>query len=393
MSTNLSNFRQLKNHLFICICIVFVWSLNSKAQTMLSYKVYESDTINVLDKDSLKQGVWKEFWTNGDLRSEVSYKNNKKQGLEIKWFDVPDCVEQEAYFKDGALDGPSIYYSKKCKKDFFETFKNGVKDGVEISYYSNGNIKAEGNYKKGNLNGYYRVYDKKGNFAFESRSTASETNLEPNIADTANNVVFNVFKRNKQWQNKLIVADLTGSMYPYAQQLCTWLKLHFVKDTTSQNFAFFNDGDRKRDDDKKIGATGGLYFCKAKNIEELISTMDLTIKKGQGGDAPENVIEGIIYGLNKSGKVSDVILIADNWAKVRDIKLLVRIKVPVRVVLCGVYEGMEINEDYLNIAYKTKGSVHTIEQDITDLMKQGSNKKFNINGVDYIIKNGSVKVF
>lgn len=368
-------------------------SFNCKAQSKISYKIFEGDTINILDKDSLKQGVWKEFWSNGDLKSEVTYKNGLKTGLEIKWFDVPDCVEQEAYYKDGVLDGPSIYYSKKCRKDFYENFKNGIKNGTEVSYYPNGNIKAEGNYKKGNLDGYYRVYDKNGTFAFESRSTSNETNLQPNLNDTATNVVYNVLKRNTQWKSKLIVSDLTGSMYPYAQQLCTWLKLHFVKDTTSQNFAFFNDGDRKRDDDKKLGATGGIYYCKAKSIEELIATMELTIKKGQGGDAPENVIEGILYGLNKSGKVSEVVLIADNWAKVRDIKLLPRIKVPVRVILCGVYEGMEINEDYLNIAYKTKGSVHTIEQDITDLMKQGSNKKFSINGVDYIIKNGSVKVF
>ena len=154
-----------------------------------------------------------------------------------------------------------------------------------------------------------------------------------------------------------------------------------------------DDGDRKRDEDKKIGATGGVYYCKARNIEELIATMDLTIKRGQGGDAPENVIEGLIFGINKSGKVDDVILIADNWAKVRDIKMLPRIKVPVHVVLCGVYEGMEINEDYLNIAYKTRGSVHTIEQDITDLMNQTAGKKFNINGVDYIIKNGSIKAY
>ena len=41
---------------------------------MLSYIVYENDTINVLDTDSLKQGVWKEFWGNGDLKGEVSYK-------------------------------------------------------------------------------------------------------------------------------------------------------------------------------------------------------------------------------------------------------------------------------------------------------------------------------
>ena len=121
--------------------------------------------------------------------------------------------------------------------------------------------------------------------------------------------------------------------------------------------------------------------------------MELTIKKGHGGDAPENPIEAILFGLSKSGKVEDVILIADNWAKARDLKLLSKVKVPVRVILCGVYDGMEISEDYLNIAYKTKGSVHTIEKDITNLIKQSSGKKFNVNGVDYIIKNGNVKVF
>ncbi len=385
----------MKSQLFVYILFIYalLFAYSTKAQSAMSYKIYENDTINILDKDTLKQGIWKEFWSNGDLKSEVFYKNNKKQGLEINWFDDPDCLELEAYYKDGLLDGPSIYYSKKCKKEVYENYKNGLKEGLELEYYPNGRVKAEGKFRKGNLDGYYKMYDKNGLFSFESRSTDNETNLEPNISDTMNNVVFNVLNRNKHWKNKLIVADLTGSMYPYAQQMSTWLKLHFMKDTTSQHFVFFNDGDKKLDEDKKIGATGGLYHCKAKTVDELISTMELTIKKGQGGDAPENPVEAIIFGLNKSGKVDDVILIADNWAKARDIKLLARIKVPVRVVLCGVYEGMEINEDYLNLAYKTKGSVHTIEQDITDLMKQSTDKKFNINGVDYIIKNGSVKVF
>ncbi|MDF2448671.1 MAG: hypothetical protein K0R26_1175 [Bacteroidota bacterium] len=374
--------------------IFFILLYGSTLQSQIGvFKIYENDTINVIDRDSLKQGVWKEFWPNGDLKREVTYKNNKKQGLEINWYDEPDCVEKESYYKDGLLDGPTISYTRKCRKLLFETYKNGLKDGLELEYYSNGHIKAEGKYKKGNLEGYYRVYDKKGNFSFESRTTETESDLNPNIADTANSIVFNVLKRNPTWKNKLIVADLTGSMYPYAQQISTWLKLHFMKDTTSQHFVFFNDGDNKKDENKKIGATGGVYHCKAKSIEELISTMESTIKKGQGGDAPENPVEAILFGLNKSGKVDDVILIADNWAKARDIKLLARIRVPVHVVLCGVFEGMEISEDYLNIAYKTKGSLHTIEQDITDLMKQSSGKKFNINGVDYIIKNGSVKVF
>ena len=91
--------------------------------------------------------------------------------------------------------------------------------------------------------------------------------------------------------------------------------------------------------------------------------------------------------------IENIILIGDNWAKVRDINLLNKVKVPVRVLLCGVTEGMEIHPDYLNIAYKTKGSVHTIEQDITDLILQTSGKKFSVNGVDYIIKNGTIRAY
>lgn len=374
--------------------IFFLWALCSLAVRgqYLHYELNDKDTINIIDKDSLKQGMWREFWPNGDIRSETYYKNSKKNGLEIIWYNTPDCVEQEAYYKDDVLDGTLIHYSRKCRKDFVETYKRGTKEGPEIEYYSNGIKKAEGNYKKGMLDGYYKVYDRKGKFSFESRSTDSETDLRPLINDTANNIVFNVFKRNK-WNKKLIVADLTGSMYPFAQQISTWLKLHFLKDSALQNFVFFNDGDNKRDDAKKIGATGGVYYCTARNVDQLIASMELTIKNGQGGDAPENVIEAILYGLRKNKNVENIVLIADNWAKVRDMSLLPRVKVPVRVILCGVTEGMEINADYLNIAYKTRGSIHTIEQDITDLMDQAAGKKFTINGVDYIIKNGVIKPY
>ena len=164
-----------------------------------------------------------------------------------------------------------------------------------------------------------------------------------------------------------------------------------MKDTAQQYFVFFNDGDTKKDIDKKIGATGGIYFCKAKTCDDLVNAMKLTLKKGQGGDTPENVIEAILSGIKKIRKPDNIILIADNWAKVRDLSLVTRVKIPVRVILCGVFEGMEINTDYLNIAYKTRGSLHTIEQDITELINQTSGKKFNINGFDYIIKNGSIK--
>jgi hypothetical protein len=334
--------------------------------------------------------VWRELYSNGKLQTETVYKNNKKQGIEITWYNG-GCVKEERYYNSGVLDGPVTFYSHNCKKESIENFKNGVKEGLEIVYHSNGRIKSEGNFKKGNLDGVYKVYGRNGEFSFESRTTTGPVDFTANFEDTVKQTVFQVMKRNPKWKKNVIVTDLTASMYPYSKEIHTWLKLFFLRDTAQQYFAFFNDGDHKRDIDKKVGITGGVYVCRAKTCDDLINTMKLTIKKGEGGDSPESVVEPILTALKKVRTPDNIILIADNWAKVRDLNLITRVKVPVRVILCGVFDGMEVNTDYLNIAYKTKGSVHTIEQDITDLVTQTSGKKFNINGFDYIIRNGTIR--
>jgi hypothetical protein len=367
------------------LCILYHLIL---AQNYLSYEVKDGDTINIIDKNGWKQGIWRTYWNDGDLRSETFYVDNKKNGLEIIFYDHPDCPEQEAYYKNDTLDGRLVRYSKRCKKEFEEHYIKGKKEGWEIEYYDNGIKKAEGFYRNGSLEGFYKVYDKKGRFAYESRIVSTDYNLSPNLNDTANNVVYQVMKRNQsKWQKKLIVMDITGSMYPYAQQVSTWLQLHFSTDSTQQYFVFFNDGDKKEDYAKKIGVTGGTYFTAAKRVEDIIKTMNLAIKNGEGGDAQENVIEAILYGLKKVKDIEHIILIADNWAPVRDINLLPKVKVPVHIVLCGVTNGMKINADYLNIAYKTKGSIHTIEEDI-DFLIQNKNNEFFINGNLYKLKNG-----
>ncbi len=358
------------------------------SQNYQSFEVKDGDTINIIDRNGLKQGIWRTFWSNGDLKSETHYLDNKKSGLEIMFYDYPDCPEQEVYYKNDTLDGTLIRYSKRCKKNFEENYVLGKKEGWEIEYYDNGIKKAEGYYKSGALDGFYKVYDKKGKFTYQTRIVSTEYNLTPNPSDTAQNIVYKVMSRNKnKWKKELIVMDITGSMYPYAQQVATWLELHFCTDSTQQYFVFFNDGDRKPDAAKKIGVTGGTYFTAAKRTSDIIKTMELAIRNGEGGDAQENVIEAILYGLKKIKDIEQIVLIADNWAPARDISLLSKIKIPVHIILCGVTSGMKINADYLNIAYKTRGSLHTIEEDIYFLI-QNKNNEFFINGNLYKIKNG-----
>ena len=118
---------------------------------------------------------------------------------------------------------------------------------------------------------------------------------------------------------------------------------------------------------KIIGQTGGLYFTEQADMEKLLLKMRETAEGGYGGDGPENDLEALIHGVSKMKGLDELILIADNYSDVRDMKLLINLKIPVHIVLCGTQQG--VNENYLEIAYKTGGSIHTIEQDIDDLAK------------------------
>lgn len=188
-------------------------------------------------------------------------------------------------------------------------------------------------------------------------------------------IVLKVFQRNK-FKDASVVADFTGSMAPYVAQVFAWYELTFAKGTFKA-FCFFNDGDMKSDIKKVTGETGGIYVIKHTNKEEIYKCAQQCINGGCGGDAQENDVEAILETLKKFPETKEIILIADNLAPLRDLKLADKIKVPVRVVLCGT-QYAPINTQFLELAYITKGSVHTVEEDITDLHKLLSGSKITI---------------
>ncbi len=113
--------------------------------------------------------------------------------------------------------------------------------------------------------------------------------------------------------------------------------------------------------------------------------MNLAMRNGSGGDCPENNIEAVIEGLNQNTNCKAVIMIADNYATPRDLKLLNSITVPIRLVLCGAYDV--VNTDYLNMIRRNKGSLHTIEKDIFELSTLTNEQEISINGKRYKVQN------
>ena len=209
--------------------------------------------------------------------------------------------------------------------------------------------------------------------------------LRDKIYGTTDTVVINVLNRNK-WLNKLIVCDLTGSMQPYAVQLSIWYQLNYKKEQNLQ-FVFFNDGDEKKDNEKIIGETGGIYYSPSKGIDSLSAFVSRVSSRGSGGDCPENNMEALIKGVNLAKPFKEIVSIVDNHAPVKDISLLSKFNQPVHIILCGAIDGWVL-EDYLLIAWKTKGSIHTIEQDITNIAKMSEGQEIKIGKFNYRIMGG-----
>lgn len=189
-----------------------------------------------------------------------------------------------------------------------------------------------------------------------------------------------------QWQKATIVADVTGSMYKYTAQVLLWIKSNPIG-SLAKYFVFFNDGDNKPDKDKKLGNTGGIYSRSCNSYAEIEGLMKSTMLKGGGGDYPENNIEALIKSEKDFPEAEYQVMIADNWAAIKDKVLWQHLTKPVRIVVCGATE-FNVNIDYLNLARKTNGSVHLMESDLYNLagLKEGDILKVGKN--NFIVKNG-----
>lgn len=189
------------------------------------------------------------------------------------------------------------------------------------------------------------------------------------------------------WQNKIIVTDATGSMSPHWDEVLIWHALQLAADNRT-GYVFFNDGNRKTTKEKVIGSTGGIYKTDKGEMNAILKIMKTTITSGGGGDGPENDIEALLQAQKMRKNNEEIILIADNYSDVRDMKLLVDLKVPIRIILAGAKETMGVNEQYLELALKTGGSVHTLREDISNLARLADGESIIIGKFEYKMMRG-----
>lgn len=236
------------------------------------------------------------------------------------------------------------------------------------------------------FHGFYVTYKPAPTIESAAREMASLKDIYTSKRPLKDSSVYKIFVRNK-WKNMTVATDFTGSMSPYIGQVLLWYKLTFATKDFSE-FVFFNDGDRASDSQKKTGKTGGIYYCNSNNKDTVLQTAFRCSRNGFGGDIQENNIEACLLAIERNPGLKEIIMIADNWAPMRDYALLSKIKIPVHVIICGLEPGFGINTEYLDLARHTKGSVHTIEEDISGLAKIAEGKSIEIGGSEYRLMAG-----
>ncbi len=192
--------------------------------------------------------------------------------------------------------------------------------------------------------------------------------------------VYKAFNRNKQWRNALVVIDWTSSMYQYSAQCLAW-HLDYVDTSGIRYFAFFNDGDAKWEADKKVGETGGIYFGSSDNMNKVVRVFNTAMRKGLGGEMPENDVEAIVKSMENYTDFKEVVLVADN-SMMRDFDLWDQIKHPVRVIVADA--DWTVNPQYINLAYLTGGSFHTGTGDWY-FNNTGPDTLLKISGLEFVL--------
>ena len=140
--------------------------------TLSEYKndfLVKEEKINRTDKNDLKQGVWKEFHSNGRVKIEGKYKDDKKHGYFREYSSNGELLNTNRYEQGDLIEAPEEFTDIEVVKEYYPgakiksemTYINNVPNGVYREYSIEGKISASKLYKDGIVTGD-GIVDKKG---------------------------------------------------------------------------------------------------------------------------------------------------------------------------------------------------------------------------------------
>lgn len=109
-----------------------------------------------------KEGLWKRYWPNGNVRSEIYYENGQPQGP-YKLYHANGKLEESGRWHDGKLtDRFQRYHSNGILKEDLKYDSEGNRQGTQQYFHENGTLALEVDMHEGTEHGIQRRYDEQG---------------------------------------------------------------------------------------------------------------------------------------------------------------------------------------------------------------------------------------
>lgn len=181
------------------LCGGLLSGLSLFADTSQTFEIYNGDTINYVDANNLKQGLWKIFnhmknlpgykpdqvveegyykdsrkvgiwrryYPNGNIKDEIEYNNNRPSG-KYKIYYENGVLQEEGEWKNNRNVGTfKRYYENGNISQEFSFNESGKREGTQKYYYENGQLMIEGEWKEGKESGVLKEYYENGDLKAE----------------------------------------------------------------------------------------------------------------------------------------------------------------------------------------------------------------------------------
>jgi antitoxin component YwqK of YwqJK toxin-antitoxin module len=158
LAANLPKGAKMKYFIGILTIVVFISGCNSKR--FLEKMGLEEELTNVIqirneiaylpDENDPFTGKYVEYYsTNGQKKSETSYKDGKQNGLFTSWYENGK-MKSEANYSDGEVNGLFSWWYENGQKMSETDYIDGKANGVTIEWDENGQKKSETNNQNAN---------------------------------------------------------------------------------------------------------------------------------------------------------------------------------------------------------------------------------------------------
>jgi len=131
----------LKLSILLCLVLAFIGCKDR--ETQFTYyddaKTKPKEVFEVDKETGKKDGKYKEFYKNGQVKTEAQYKDGNGDGPYKEYYENGQ-VSKETQYKEGYAEGPYKEYYKNGQVKKEVLYKGGKADGTYKEYYENGQV-------------------------------------------------------------------------------------------------------------------------------------------------------------------------------------------------------------------------------------------------------------